>query len=158
LILKIANLLKILYVKLVKINDTPQKIAIGFALGVFAGIMPGIGPISALFLAAIFRVNKISALLGSVISNTWLSIVVFLLSVKIGAAVTGLDWKLVNDEWAAFLKAFQWDNLFKLSIYKMIFPVIIGYFIISVIIGIIAYLIALFVHKKIKHNYRHAGS
>lgn len=44
---RILRLLKLIYIKLFRINDTPQKIAQGFGLGVFLGILPGTGPIAA---------------------------------------------------------------------------------------------------------------
>lgn len=43
-----------IYLKLFQINDTPQRIALGVGLGVFTGIIPGAGPIAALFLAMLF--------------------------------------------------------------------------------------------------------
>jgi uncharacterized protein (DUF2062 family) len=50
---RIARLLKTVYLKLFRINDSPLKIALGFGLGVFVGVMPGIGPVIALLLALI---------------------------------------------------------------------------------------------------------
>ena len=67
------KLLQFLFDKLFKINDTPQKIALGFGLGVFAGIFPGTGPVAAILLAYVFRANRASALFGSLFTNTWLN-------------------------------------------------------------------------------------
>jgi len=67
---KFRGFFQLLYLKLIKINDTPQKIAFGFGLGVFSGIFPGTGPLAALFLALILRANRASALLGSLLTNT----------------------------------------------------------------------------------------
>lgn len=137
-----------IYYKLVRINANPHKIAIGLGIGVFTGIIPGSGPIAALFLASLFRVNKASALLGSILTNTWLSVIVFLFSIKLGSYMLGLDWHGVNEEWTIFFNAFHWHKLFKISTYKIILPVITGYIIISFIMGILAYLITLFIHIR----------
>ena len=88
---KIKNSFKSIYDKLVGIKDSPQKIALGFGLGVFCGILPGTGPMASVVLAFVFRVNKVAALAGSLLTNTWLSLVTFVLAVKIGSMVTGAD-------------------------------------------------------------------
>ena len=74
---------RFLYLKLFRINDTPLKIALGFGLGVFLGVMPGVGPVVALLLAFIFRINRASALLGSLLFNTWSGIISLLLAIEI---------------------------------------------------------------------------
>ena len=94
---KIVRLAKLVYLKLFRINDSPLKIALGFGLGVFVGVMPGIGPVIALLLAFLFRVNRVSAFLGSVLFNTWVGLIALLLAVKIGSAVKGLNYSEVYD-------------------------------------------------------------
>lgn len=137
----ILGFFRLIYRKLFRINDTPQKIALGFGVGVILGILPGMGPLAALFLAFVLRVNRAAALLGSLLTNTWLSIATFLLSIKVGSAIMKLDWQSVRNDWAALLKDFRWLNLFKLSILKIILPVILGYFIVAFCLGLLAYLI-----------------
>jgi len=149
---KIARFFKAVYLRLFRIDDTPQKIAIGFGLGVFLGVMPGAGPIAALVLSFLFKVNRASALLGSVITNTWLSIPVFILSVKTGSFVTGISYNTISDRWVSFLKDFNWGELLHLSIYQVLFPVLAGYLIVSASIAVVAYLIILGVAKRIKRK------
>ena len=52
--------------KLFVIKDTPQSIALGAAIGVFLGFTPlfGLKTLLALLLAALFRVNKIAAVVA----------------------------------------------------------------------------------------------
>lgn len=144
--------IKLLYLKLVKINDTPQKISLGFGLGVFLGIFPGTGPIAALFLALIFRVNRASALIGSLLTNTWLSFVTFLAALKIGSLILHVDWREVHQGSVNFLKNFSWLNLFKLSALKIMLPLILGYILIGFCLGILAYLISLILILNLKHK------
>lgn len=132
-----------IYLKLFRINDSPQRIALGFGIGVFLGIMPGTGPIAALLLAFVCRVNRASALLGSLLTNTWLSLATFFLSIKIGSVILDLNWHKVQDNWLLFIKSFHWQQLFKLSVLEMILPVLIGYLVISFCLGLLAYLTAL---------------
>ncbi|MCX5705099.1 MAG: DUF2062 domain-containing protein [Candidatus Omnitrophica bacterium] len=140
---KLQRFFKLIYLKLFRINDTPQKIALGFGLGVFLGILPGTGPIAALCCAFLFRLNRAAAFLGSLLTNTWLSIVTFVLSVKVGSFMMNMEWHKVYQGWLAILKDFHWANLFKLSVLEIAFPVLLGYFIISLCAGILGYIISL---------------
>ena len=152
---KYLRLLKLVYEKLFLINDSPHKIALGLGLGVLAGIIPGTGPIAALFLAFLFRANRIAALLGSLLTNTWLSFVTFLLSIKVGSAIMNVNWKDIYAESLLFLKNFQWQNLFKESFFKVALPLLVGYLVISLCLALIVYLVALIIIKRIK--YAHKG-
>lgn len=59
------------YIRLIKIRGNPQKIALGFALGIFIGMTPfmGIQTVIAVPIAMLFGWNKISAVAGVWISN-----------------------------------------------------------------------------------------
>lgn len=140
-----------IFLKIFSLNDTPQRIAQGLGLGVFLGIIPGTGPLAALFLALVLRVNRAAALLGSLATNTWLSIVTFFLSIKVGASIMRLDWQDVYHQWLQFLKDFRWVNLFKLSLLKIILPVILGYIIVAFCLGVIVYSIALIIITRIRY-------
>ena len=147
---KIKRFFRAVYLKLFRINDTPQRIALGLGLGVFCGVLPGTGPIAALATAFLFRVNRASALLGSVLTNTWMSIPIFLLSLKTGAGITGVRYEILQRDWSLLVKDFHWSSLFGLGIYKVLLPVLAGYVLISMAIGIIAYAVALITLKLMK--------
>lgn len=147
----IFRLFRLAYLKLFRINDTPQKIALGFGLGVFLGIIPGTGPIAALFLALILGLNRAAALLGSLITNTWLSIATALLSIKIGSYILQVDWRKTYVQWVLFFRNFRFLNLFSLSILKIMLPIFLGYFVISLCLGFIAYLVSLIIISKRYH-------
>ena len=156
--LNLFRQIKLLYLKLYRINDSPEKIAQGLGVGVFLGIMPGVGIIAALIVASLLKLNRISILLGTLITNTWLSFATFILSIKIGSAIMGLRWQEVYRQCLEILKDFHWINLFKISLLKIILPVVIGYIIISVGFAIIAYIVALITIKysrKLKERMQH---
>jgi len=123
------NIRNFFYEKLFKINDSPQKISLGFGLGIFCGMLPGTGPLAALFLAVLFRVNRASALLASLITNTWVSLVTFVFSIKVGSAILGLDWRLVYNEARQELANFTWQALFRGAVLNIAFPIVLGYLI-----------------------------
>ena len=148
----VRRFLKYLYLKLFRIHDTPQRIALGLGVGVFMGLIPGTGPIAAVVIAIVLRVNRASALLGSILTNTWLSILTFFLSIKIGSAIIRVDWHEAHRGWMEFLKDFRFTSFFKLATLKVIMPVLTGYIIVGLCLGSIAYLTALLIIKAIKHE------
>ncbi len=142
------KIIRLTFTKLFKINDSPQKVALGVGLGVFSGLMPGTGPLVALFLAFIFRANRAAALLGSILTNTWLSLVTFILAIKAGSLVLGLHWQEVYQKIQGLIHDFGWAKLFKLSFLDVLLPVIIGYIIIGLFLGAAAYLATLAIIKR----------
>lgn len=142
---RLKRLANILYIKLVRTNDTPHKQALGFGLGVFSGILPGTGPIAAVFLASLARANRATALLGSLATNTWLSFVTFLISIKIGSIIIGANWLEIKGKWSLFLKNFTFSGLFKISILQMILPVMLGYLIVAICCGLFSYVAAILI-------------
>ncbi len=148
----IPKFLNSLYLKLFRINDTPQRIALGMGLGAALGIIPGTGPLAALFLAFILKVNRASALLGSLLTNTWLSFLTFILAIKIGSVILRVNWQDVHQEWTAIFSRFNWPDLFRLPVLKTIFPVIIGYLAVALCLGLSVYLITLIIIIKVRHE------
>lgn len=140
---KVKRFLKLIYIKLVKIDDTPHKIAVGFGLGVFAGVMPFAGPVIAVLLAALFRVNKASAFLGGLLTNTWISIITFFFSIKIGSFIFGVDGEVIRSRWMALLKDFHFSSLLKLSAFDVVLPVLAGYIVIALFSALAAYVAAI---------------
>ncbi|MFA5287451.1 MAG: DUF2062 domain-containing protein [Candidatus Omnitrophota bacterium] len=147
---KLTAFLNTLYQKLFKINDTPNKIALGLGLGVASGMFPGTGPLAALFLAVFFKVNRASALLGSLITNTWLSFVTFFLALRLGSAIFGISWDVLKNESRALFTGFQWGYLFKSSFLKIVMPLLAGYILTALFLGVFVYLASLIIIRKIK--------
>jgi hypothetical protein len=138
----LKRLPRYLHRKMVSINDTPQRISLGLALGVFSGLIPGTGPIAAVTLAFIFRVNRFSALLGSLATNTWLSILTLIPAVRLGSWLLNLSWHDVYQDWSVFMKEFRVSSLFELSFFKIVLPVLLGYVTMGIIMSILVYLVS----------------
>ncbi|MDD5282057.1 MAG: DUF2062 domain-containing protein [Candidatus Omnitrophica bacterium] len=143
-----SKIINFIFAKLFKINDSAQKIALGVGLGVFSGLIPGTGPAAALFLAFVFRANRAAALLGSILTNTWLSIITFIIAIKVGSLVFGRHWQEVYQKVQALIHNFHWGNFFKLSFLDVVLPVVIGYLIIGLFLGLISYLVVLLITRK----------
>lgn len=139
-----------IYWRLVKINDTNQRIALGMGLGVFFGIIPGAGPIISLIFASLIRVNKASALIGCLATNTWISIVTALLAVKLGAFIFKIEWRVLLKDTNNLIQNFNFSDLFNLAVLKTLAPLFFGYLIIALIISLMAYLISLALIKQFR--------
>jgi uncharacterized protein (DUF2062 family) len=142
------KIINFLFAKLFKINDSAQKIALGVGLGVFAGLMPGTGPAAALFLAFVFRANRAAALLGGILTNTWLSVVTFILAIKIGSIVLSRHWQEVYQKTQNLFRDFRWDSFLKFSFLDVALPVIIGYLIIGLLLGLVSYLAVFLIIRR----------
>jgi len=142
------KIISFLFTKLFKINDSAQKIALGVGLGVFSGLIPGTGPAAALFFAFVFRANRAAALLGSILTNTWLSVITFILAIKLGSITLNMHWQEVHQKAQGLIRDFHWASLFKLSFLDVLLPVIVGYLIIGLFLGVFSYLVVLIIIRK----------
>ena len=92
---RFGRLARLLYVRVVRINASPHRVASGVAVGVWLGVFPtfGLAAPVAYVLAWIFRFNKAGALAGSAIMNPVTSPFFWALSAMVGASFTGMDWR-----------------------------------------------------------------
>lgn len=149
---KISKFFKLINEKLFQINDSPQRIALGLGIGVFSGILPGTGPLAALFLSFVFRVNRASALLGCLLTNTWLSFIILILAIKVGSAILDINWRQVYGDWLGLISSFHWANFLSLSALKVILPVILGYFLVGLSLAILVYLTSFFAISFVRYR------
>lgn len=153
--MKVANFFRFIRKKLTGINDSPFKIACGMAIGVFFGLLPFAGPIISLLLAAVLRVNKLTALIGALLTNTWLTAIcaIFALNTQnIYSNSHSIDFKnlmnaLKNFDIAAFLKIITGD---------FFLPFLIVFVIIAAILSLTAFVLTLLA-VNIYRNLRRAG-
>jgi hypothetical protein len=143
-----TRVINFIFAKLFKINDSPKKVSLGVALGVFTGLLPGTGPAAALFLAFIFRANRAAALFGSLLTNTWLSLVTFILAIKVGSVILKMKWQAVQQQAQGVLHNFNWAEFFSLSFFKILLPVLIGYLVIGLVLSFLSYWLTLLVIKR----------
>jgi len=146
------RIIDFIFAKLFFIDDSAQKIALGVGIGVFSGLLPGTGPAAALFLAFVFRANRAAALFGSILTNTWLSLVTFILAIKVGSVILKLHWQAVYQKAQGLVYDFHWAKFFKLSFLEVLLPVMIGYLAIGLFLGIISYVITFLIIRRDTHG------
>lgn len=98
-ILQLRERLKsILYLK-----DSPRKIALSFAAGIFIGMSPIFGLHTVLGIAAawVFRLNKFVTIVGVYITNPWTIIPIYTFSTWVGAQMLGIQDIMPRIDWGA---------------------------------------------------------
>jgi hypothetical protein len=90
---KCSRFLRRHYLQWARLEGDPGNLALGIALGVFAGVMPVIPfqTILALSLALVFRASKVAAALGTWVSNPLTWTFLYYASYKLGAWFLGLS-------------------------------------------------------------------
>ena len=134
----IKRFLRYIYLKLLRIQDTPEKIALSFSVGVFIGIFPtfGLGGIIMILICYLFKLNYIAGILGTFIMNYFTSPFFWALSYMLGDFITTGEIK-----WRGFERAGA-----KIFILRYL----LGNLIISILCSILSY----FVVKNIIITYR----
>jgi uncharacterized protein (DUF2062 family) len=76
---------------LLHIDDTPERTAAAFALGVFFGFSPflGLHTILAIVLAFLLNLNRVAVLLGVYSNLPWIIAPYYFVATRMGAAITG---------------------------------------------------------------------
>ncbi|MBI5025145.1 MAG: DUF2062 domain-containing protein [Nitrospirae bacterium] len=140
---KIKEKLRKFYHQIIDIDDTPEKIALGMAIGIALGILPtfGIGTFLAIGLAFLLRANRLSAILGTFIMNPWVAPFFWMLSYAIGGLFLGKGWSNIQAEWELYKNNAK--SLGELIGKDILLPYIIGNVILTVILAITGYIITL---------------
>lgn len=78
---------KLVYYKILRLEDPPERIARGAAIGVLMGVLPtfGLGTVFSLAAAFVFKANKAAAVLGSLVMNPLTAPFFWALSAYIGS-------------------------------------------------------------------------
>lgn len=153
--MKFRERVKNIFLKLVGANDTPHRIALGFAIGIFYGLFPFVGVIFTIVTAIILKANKAVALVGCFVTNTWMSFFLALPSVKLGSRLFGLDWHIVWADIRRYMSMKDINDMARLASVDIILPTIVGFLTIALIIAAISYVIGLVIVIKYKNNTRH---
>ncbi len=129
---------------LLSLNDTPERVAKSAALGIFISITPafGVHTFMALGIAALFRINKTAAVLGSFFNNHLMAIPIYYICYKIGIFITGKDVNFA-------IKPLSFSRYLHLGL-DVLIPLWIG----SVIVGTAISLPMFFIIKYILKKYR----
>jgi len=118
--------------------------ATAFAVGVFIGMSPllGIHTVLGLFVAWLFRLNRVVTLVGVYITNPWTIVPIYSFGTWIGTRLLGMHKMIPEIDWTqitllGFLKEFR----------SLLFPFVIGNLLLGAISAVVSYL---FIYKVVQ--------
>jgi uncharacterized protein (DUF2062 family) len=136
--------------RLLALDDTPQRIALGFSVGVFLAFSPllGLHTFLGVTVAFLFGLNRVAVLVGVFINNPWTLVPIYAAATYVGGAFVGFPAT------AAF-PDFAWNHIWQSSFWmqlaqqwRILKPMVVGSLILSVLCAMLSYPIALYlVHK-----------
>jgi len=136
--------------KLLHIEDTPERTALAYSMGIFLGFSPflGIHTLTGLAIAFLFNLNRVAILLGVWTNTPWWIVPYYTIATWVGMRITGF-----RIEKAILKKLFQmeidqeftsldfWSRI--ASQWGLLFSFMIGSFILATLLGLIAYPLSL---------------
>lgn len=149
--------LKYYYLRFLRLKGEPKELALGMAIGVFSGMMP-ILPFQialAVALALLFKSSKITAALGTWVSNPLNWYFIYLYDFKLGAYLLGVEGghEMLKSVMASINRgdemAVIWGKLFSSGI-TLVSALLIGGIIIGAVVATPTYFIFLKIFQKIR--------
>jgi uncharacterized protein (DUF2062 family) len=138
---------KSLFRKFMDLDDSPDKIALSFAIGVFIAFSPLLGThlILVFLIILVFRVSKVAILTGALINNPWTIVPMY-------TAGTFLGFIILHQPLAEFPK-FSLSDFSSLPDFfdkfkKILYPYLIGCTALGLIVAIIGFFIVRFIFIK----------
>jgi len=120
------------------IKDSPEKIAISFAVGVFVGMSPilGLHTVLGLIFAWIFKLNKFVTIVGVYITNPWTIIPIYTFATWFGAKLMGIEKIMPSIDWGSISIGTIFNELS-----HILLPFVIGSTILGFLSSIASYII-----------------
>jgi len=127
-----------LYWRFIRMRGTPEYIARGLAVGVFAGLFPifGLQTIVGVALATLFRGHKIAAAAGTWVSNPLTYVPIYAINFQIGRWLLNSQEEFVSESILSFQQLVQHGSQFVQSLF-------LGCLVMGIISGILSYFIGL---------------
>lgn len=130
-----------------QVKESPHRIAMSFAFGVFWGMSPllGIHTIGAFFTAWLLGLNRFVAVVGVYVTNPWTIVPIYSFSLLVGARVVGIK---------EILPAIDWNSVTLRYMIDKLTPLIIPFFIGTFLVGAVSCIISYFIIYKMVAGYK----
>lgn len=130
---------------ILSIKESPVRLSLSFAIGVFIGMSPflGIHTILGIICAYLFRLNKFVTIIGVYITNPWTIIPIYTFSTFVGARLMGMDKILPSVNW----KDITFSRLIS-ELGPLLKPFIVGTLFIGLLSSVISYIILYHLIRK----------
>ncbi|MBN2382511.1 DUF2062 domain-containing protein [bacterium] len=134
---------------LLKLNDSPEWIALSFSIGIFVGFTPlyGLHTLSAILLFTLFRFNKLAILIGSTFNLPWIAPFIYFAGYYLGEQIWLASPFFAHHqlfEKADFIRFFSSWGQFKTIFYpthflKIFLPTLLGTTLLGIAAGGMSY-------------------
>jgi uncharacterized protein (DUF2062 family) len=125
-----------------RVEDTPRRVALAFAIGVFIAFFPvlGIHTGMALVIALWFRLSKVAILAGAWTNNPWTIAPMYTAGTVLGCVLLGVPAAgLGAIDWSLSGRAF-YDSLFT-GLRPYLMPYVVGNTLLGLGCGLVSYLL-----------------
>ncbi len=127
---------------LLQVEDSPTRVAVAFALGVFIAFFPllGVHTAMAIGLALACRLNKVAVLAGAWTNNPWTLAPMYTAGTLLGCALTGVSPSTLGAvDWGLHGRAF-YESLLA-GFRPLVLPFVIGNLVLGVVAGLVAFIV-----------------
>jgi uncharacterized protein (DUF2062 family) len=134
---------------LLHVDDTPHRVALAFAIGVFIAFFPiiGIHTAMALAIAFLFRLNRVAILAGSLVNNPWTLAPLFMAGTVVGCVLLGVSSSALGSvEWGRHGWA-SYETL-AATLRPLLLPYLIGNLALGVAGGVVSYFLLRLILEK----------
>ncbi|MFH1702753.1 MAG: DUF2062 domain-containing protein [Nitrospirota bacterium] len=130
----------------IKLKESPHRIALAFSTGVFIGISPllGLHTILGVTTAWLFRLNTFAIIAGVYVMNPWTIVPIYAFSTWLGAQCLGIEQLIPNIDWPNGTFSYILSSLEHLLV-----PFLFGTFLVGFITSFISYVI---IYRAIKRG------
>jgi uncharacterized protein (DUF2062 family) len=143
--------------RLLALDDTPERIALAFALGVFLAFSPllGLHTILGLTIAFIFGLNRVAVLLGVWVNNPWTLVPIYAAAAYLGGHFFGYPTThpMPHFNWGELWHGHFWLQLIRER--HMLRAIVLGSTMLSIVGALLSYPIALYVVRQGKAFHLH---
>jgi len=130
----------------IKLKESPHRIALAFSAGVFIGMSPllGLHTILGVTAAWLFRLNTFAIIAGVYVMNPWTIVPIYAFSTWLGAECLGIEQLIPNIDLSNGTFSYILSSLEHLLV-----PFLFGTFLVGFISSFISYVI---IYKAIKQS------
>jgi len=127
---------------LLHLEDTPNRVALAFGIGLFIAFFPllGIHTGLALGIAVVFRLSRVALLTGAWVNNPWTLAPMYTAGTLVGCGLLGVSPEgLAEVDWSLHGRAFYvalWEGL-----RPFVLPFVVGNLVLGMCAGLLAYLV-----------------
>lgn len=124
--------------EVISTKDSPKKIALSFALGVFIGMSPflGLHTVLGIGAASLLRMNRFVTVVGVFVTNPWTIVPIYTFSTWFGTKLLGIDKIIPPLEWHHMNLAYLLNE-----VSFLVWPFVCGSTVVAVISAVVGYII-----------------